>query len=75
MSQLHPGITKTEVVSVLGRPDGYKEVAGYEIHRYSNRLLSGSSWDRADYDALFKIFCRAVFFRLLARNFWRRISI
>jgi len=35
MSRLHPGMTKAEVVSVLGRPDGYKEIAGYEVYRYS----------------------------------------
>jgi outer membrane protein assembly factor BamE (lipoprotein component of BamABCDE complex) len=28
MSQLRPGMTKAEVVSVLGRPDGYKQIAG-----------------------------------------------
>jgi len=38
MSQVHPGMTKAEVVSVLGRPDGYKQFAGYEVYRYSNRL-------------------------------------
>jgi outer membrane protein assembly factor BamE (lipoprotein component of BamABCDE complex) len=43
MSRLHPGMTKAEVVSVLGRPDGYKEIAGYEVYRYSNRLSSGWS--------------------------------
>jgi hypothetical protein len=54
MSWLHPGMTKAEVVSVLGRPDGYKEIAGYEVYRYSNRLSSGWSWDRADYNVVFK---------------------
>jgi hypothetical protein len=54
MSGLHPGMTKAEVLSVLGRPDGYKQIAGHEIYRYSNRLSSGWSWDRADYNVVFK---------------------
>jgi hypothetical protein len=54
MSGLHPGMTKAEVVSVLGKPDGYKQIAGHEIYRYSNRLSSGWSWDRADYNVVFK---------------------
>jgi hypothetical protein len=54
MSRLHPGMTKAEVVSVLGKPDGYKQIAGHEIYRYSNRLSSGWSWDRADYNVVFK---------------------
>jgi SmpA / OmlA family len=41
MSRLHPGMTKAEVVSVLGRPDGYKQIVGHEVYRYSNRLSSG----------------------------------
>lgn len=54
MSRLHPGMTKAEVVSVLGRPDGYKRIEGHEIYRYSNRLSSGWSWDRADYNVVLK---------------------
>ncbi len=54
MTRLHPGMTKNEVVQVLGRPEGYKEVEGHEVFRYSNRLTSGWSWDRADYNVIFK---------------------
>jgi hypothetical protein len=54
MSRLHPGMRKAEVVSVLGRPDGYKQIAGHQICRYSNKLSSGWSWDRADYNVVFK---------------------
>jgi hypothetical protein len=54
MSQLHPGGTKAEVVSALGRPDGYKQIEGHEIYRYSNQLSSGWSWDRADFNVVFK---------------------
>ena len=34
--------------------DGYKQIAGHEVYRYSNRLSSGWSWDRADYNVVFK---------------------
>jgi outer membrane protein assembly factor BamE (lipoprotein component of BamABCDE complex) len=65
MSQLRPGMTKAEVVSVLGGPDGYKRVGDFEVYRYSNRLdrgaadfkraaTSGWSWDKADYNVVFK---------------------
>jgi hypothetical protein len=54
ISRLHPGMTKAQVVSVLGRPEGYKQIEGHEIYRYSNRLSSGWSWDRADYNVVFK---------------------
>lgn len=54
MSRLHPGMTKSEVVSVLGKPDGYNQIEGHEIYRYSNRLSSGWAWDRADYNVVFK---------------------
>ena len=54
MSQLYPGMTKAEVVAVLGRPDGYKQIEAHEVYRYSNRLSSGWAWDRADYNVVFK---------------------
>jgi len=54
MSRLHAGMTKNQVIAVLGRPDGYKELEGHEIFSYSNRLSTGWSWDRADYNVIFK---------------------
>jgi hypothetical protein len=47
-------MTKAEVVAVLGRPDGYKRIEAHEVYRYSNRLSSGWSWDRADYNVVLK---------------------
>ena len=49
MSSIHPGITRDQVVSVLGRPDGYQTDSGYEVLKYTNKLVSGWSWDKADY--------------------------
>jgi len=54
MSRLHADMTKNQVIAVLGQPDGYKQLEGHEIFRYSNRLSTGWSWDRADYNVIFK---------------------
>lgn len=52
--RLDPGMSKNQVVDVMGRPDGYKAQDGYEVLRYTNRLISGWSWDRADYNVVIK---------------------
>lgn len=49
MSDIRPGMTKDEVTSVLGSPDGYQSLGEYEALKYSHRLVSGWAWDRADY--------------------------
>jgi hypothetical protein len=36
----------------MGRPDGFSEQDGYQVLTYKNRLMSGWSWDRADYQVL-----------------------
>jgi hypothetical protein len=52
MSSLSPGMTKDQVVAVLGHPDGYQSEGDSEVLRYTNKLVRGFSWDRADYDPL-----------------------
>jgi len=52
--RLEPGMTKVQIVDVMGRPDGFKTQEGYEVLRYTNRLISGWSWDRADYNIVMK---------------------
>ncbi len=47
-------MSKDEVVQVLGKPDGFKQSGDYIIYKYTNRLISGWSWDRADYSFIFK---------------------
>jgi len=49
MSSLRPGMTKEEVTRVLGSPDGFQSRGEYESLKYSNRLVTGWAWDRADY--------------------------
>jgi hypothetical protein len=47
------GDDKKDVVSKLGKPDGQKMSGDTLICFYVNRLISGWSWDRADYYAKF----------------------
>src|SRR5262245_60775009 len=46
---IHEGMSKKEVISELGNPDGFKRTGEYEALTYTNRLISGWSWDRTDY--------------------------
>jgi hypothetical protein len=47
------GDSQEAVVSKLGRPDGQQMRGDTIISFYVNRLMSGWSWDRADYYAKF----------------------
>lgn len=51
---LYPGADKGHVLQVMGKPDGYKQYNGLEVYIYSNRLISGWSWDTTDYYLVFK---------------------
>jgi hypothetical protein len=54
MTKVNEGMTKQEVIKTLGKPDGFQRSGEYEALKYSNRLMSGWSWDRADYYAILK---------------------
>jgi hypothetical protein len=54
MTKVNEGMTKQEVIDTLGKPDGFQRSGEYEALKYSNRLMSGWSWDRADYYAILK---------------------
>ena len=54
MGKMREGMSKNEVLSILGNPDGFKRSGDYEALRYTNRLISGWSWDRADYTVILK---------------------
>jgi hypothetical protein len=47
--KFHEGMTKEQVISELGKPDGFQRSGDYEALLYTNRLISGWSWDRTDY--------------------------
>jgi len=52
--EISPRMSKTEVIDALGNPDGYKIIDDQEILTYTNKLISGWSWDRADYYIILK---------------------
>jgi len=60
MSELREGLTKSEVVIVVGNPDGFQRNGEYEALLYTDLLISGwsvfsgLSWDRTDYSVILK---------------------
>ncbi|KAB0672437.1 hypothetical protein F6V30_07705 [Oryzomonas sagensis] len=48
-TRIQEGMSKQQVISELGNPDGFQRSGEYEALLYSNRLISGWSWDRTDY--------------------------
>jgi hypothetical protein len=54
MSRIHPGMTKDEVTDILGNPDEYESQGEYEALKFTKRLLSGWSWNRADYNVILR---------------------
>lgn len=52
--KLDVGQDRASVEHALGRPDGYAQMDGYDVLTYKNRLMSGWSWDRADYQVILK---------------------
>ncbi len=53
-TRLSPGMSQTDVAGILGNPDGFRAEGDYTILKYTNRLISGWSWDRADYFVILK---------------------
>jgi len=54
VTRLSPGMSQADVFGTLGRPDGFRTEGEYTILKYTNRLISGWSWDRADYFIILK---------------------
>jgi hypothetical protein len=54
MRRLDTGMDRQAVERQMGRPDGFSEQDGYQVLTYKNRLMSGWSWDRADYQVLLR---------------------
>lgn len=48
-SQLRPGMTKSQVVGLLGSPKGYAQEGDHETLQYPGGLISGWSYDTADF--------------------------
>ena len=54
MSSLEPGMTRQQVVGILGRPDAVRRNGPYEQLEYTHRLITGWSWDRSDFKVILK---------------------
>jgi ABC-type phosphate transport system ATPase subunit len=54
MQSVREGMSKDEVTAILGNPDGFQRSGDDEALRYTNRLISGWSWDRADYNVILR---------------------
>jgi hypothetical protein len=54
MRRLDAGMDRQTVEKQMGRPDGFSEQDGYQVLTYKNRLMSGWSWDLADYQVLLR---------------------
>ena len=53
ITRLDPGMSQDDVVRTMGKPDGFQKRGEYTIYKYTNRLISGWSWDRTDYSFIF----------------------
>jgi len=54
MSSLEPGMTRQQVVGMLGRPDAVRSSGPYEQLEYTHRLITDWSWDRSDFNVILK---------------------
>lgn len=54
MTRLKPGMSHAAVVRILGKPDGFRTEHDSTILRWTNKLISGWSWDTADYFVILK---------------------
>ena len=52
ITRLGAGMSKQQVIDTPGCPDGFRTSGEYEALTYTNRLISGWSWDRADYHVI-----------------------
>ena len=53
-TSLREGMSPAQVEAIMGRPDGFQRSGDKVGYQYTNRLISGWSWDRADYYAIFQ---------------------
>ncbi|MBA2351250.1 MAG: outer membrane protein assembly factor BamE [Pseudomonadota bacterium] len=52
---LEEGMSKEQVIAIMGKPDGFQRSGEYEALKYTNRVISG--WDvrgKADYAMILK---------------------
>jgi len=44
-TRVTPGMSQEDVTRIMGKPDGFQQKEEYVIYKYTNRLISGWSWD------------------------------
>lgn len=49
IKRLEPGMSREQVMQILGKPDGLRSHENVEALTYADRLMSGFKWSRADY--------------------------
>ena len=54
LPNISEGMSRGEVETVMGSPDGFKRAGEFTAVEYKNRLISGWSYDRADYSFIFE---------------------
>ena len=54
MHRISPMMEKADLEKTLGKPDGYKKDNNFEIYSYYNKMISGWSYDKADYHFIFE---------------------
>jgi hypothetical protein len=54
MTRLEPGMTRQQVVGILGRPNAVRSNGAYEQLEYTHRLITGWSWDRSDFKVILR---------------------
>lgn len=53
VSGLHEGMSPSQVEAVIGKPDGFARDGHVVTYQYTNRMISGWGWDKADYVVVF----------------------
>lgn len=53
MKAIAPQMTEAQVVAQLGRPDGIRKIGDFTVYTYANKMVSGWSNARADYNVVF----------------------
>ena len=54
LPQIREGMARSEVEAKMGSPDSFRRSGEYTGIEYKDRLISGWSWNRADYSFIFK---------------------
>lgn len=52
MKWMSAGMNKEEVISLLGKPNGYRKIGKAEHLQYTNKKISGWGHDTADYNVV-----------------------